>query len=236
MSTHQVHTSESRGVADHGWLKSRHTFSFGGYFDPERIQFGALRVLNDDFVTGGQGFGEHPHKNMEIISIPLDGQLYHKDSMGNETSIVAGEIQVMSAGTGIFHSEYNKSDEDPVRFLQIWLLPKVQNVTPRYDQRTYDLEAAKNTFVQILSPDQEDDNVWIYQDAWFSMGMLDADSETEYTLKRNGNGVYIFVLEGEIQVEGEQLGRRDAIAIRDIDKVLVRATSTARVLLMDVPL
>lgn len=231
-----LHKAETRGNADHGWLKSRHTFSFANYYNPERMHFGVLRVLNDDFVEGGKGFGTHPHDNMEIISIPLEGDLEHKDSMGNVTVIRNGDVQVMSAGTGIYHSEYNKNSKDPVKFLQIWVFPNKKNVAPRYDQITLNTKDRHNKLQQILSPVAEDDGVWIHQDAWFHIGQLDAGFKTDYTVKRKGNGVYVFVLSGEVTVAGQALGARDGLGIWDMDNFNVTANSNAEVLLMDVPM
>lgn len=183
-----LHKANTRGYADHGWLKSRHTFSFANYHNPERMHFGVLRVLNDDIVDAGRGFGTHPHDNMEIISIPLEGDLEHKDSMGNTTVIKNGDVQVMSAGTGVFHSEFNKNQDKLVKFLQIWVYPNKRNVTPRYGQISLDIAARKNKFQQILSPDPNDEGVWIHQDAWFHMGNFDQGISSSYTLKKKGNG------------------------------------------------
>jgi len=231
-----LHTSDSRGHADYGWLKSFHSFSFANYHNPERVNFGALRVLNDDTVSGGQGFGQHPHKNMEIISLPLKGDLEHKDNMGNTTVIKEGDLQVMSAGTGVFHSEYNKNKSDEVKFLQIWVFPKTQNVTPRYDQiSTHDL-ATKNSFYQILSPHNTDQGVWIHQDAWFSLSDFDADITSTYTLNKDNNGMYLFVLEGEVTIDGQKLRHRDAIGIWETKKITLSTTKPSKVLLMEVPM
>jgi redox-sensitive bicupin YhaK (pirin superfamily) len=231
-----LHKANSRGTADHGWLKSYHTFSFAGYYNPERIHFGALRVLNDDQVDGGRGFGEHPHDNMEIISIPLEGELMHKDSMGNEAVIQAGEIQAMSAGTGIYHAEYNKNQNEAVKFLQIWLFPKVRNVEPRYDQIKYDKEATHNQFLQVLSPNKEDQGVWIHQDAWFHLANFDLGFEADYQFKLKGNGAYIFVLKGDIEVNGQTLNTRDGYGIWEADEFNVKATNDAFFLIMEVPM
>jgi redox-sensitive bicupin YhaK (pirin superfamily) len=231
-----LHKANTRGVADHGWLKSYQSFSFAGYYNPERINFGALRVLNDDIVTGGNGFGEHPHDNMEIISIPLEGDLQHKDSMGNTATIKAGEIQVMSAGTGVYHSEYNADTKNPAKFLQIWLFPNKRNVTPRYDQILLNGADKKNEFVQILSPNADDAGVWIYQDAWFNMGKFNAETTRTYNLNRKGNGVYIFVLKGQVEVNGELLDARDGLGIWETDSFEVKAISDAEFLLMEVPM
>lgn len=231
-----LHKANTRGVADHGWLKSYQSFSFAGYYNPERIHFGALRVLNDDIVTGGMGFGEHPHDNMEIISIPLEGELQHKDSMGNVATIKAGEIQVMSAGTGIYHSEYNPDASHPAKFLQIWLFPNKRNVTPRYDQIVLDQTGNKNEFVQILSPNADDAGVWIYQNAWFNLATFEAGHSKAYPMHGKGNGLYVFVLEGELEVEGQKLETRDGFGVWDTDSVNIKAIGEAKFLLMEVPM
>jgi len=231
-----LHPADSRGLADHGWLKSYHTFSFSSYFNPERVQFGTLRVLNDDTVDGGMGFGEHPHDNMEIISIPLEGALQHKDSMGNIATIEAGEIQVMSAGTGMYHTEYNKNKGEPVKFLQIWVFPNKRNVEPRYDQVKIESPASPNQLVQILSPDPEDAGVWIYQDAWFNLGKLEQGQKVDYTVHRKNNGAYIFVIEGKIEVNGQLLDTRDGYGIWDTEGFTITTGTDARFLIMDVPM
>lgn len=231
-----LHKAETRGNANHGWLHSRHTFSFAGYYNPERMHFGVLRVLNDDIVAGGMGFGAHPHDNMEIISIPLDGDLEHKDSMGNKTVIRNGDIQVMSAGTGITHSEYNKNSDKEVKFLQIWVFPNKKNVEPRYDQITLNLEDRHNKLQQILSPNPEDAGVWIHQNAWFHLGNLDEGFSTEYEIKGTGNGVYAFILKGDVQISDQKLNARDGFGIWDTDKFTISADSSAEILLMEVPM
>ncbi len=231
-----IHKAETRGKANHGWLNSRHTFSFANYNNPERMNFGVLRVLNDDIVQAGMGFGTHPHANMEIISIPLEGDLEHTDSMGNVVVIKEGDVQVMSAGTGITHSEYNKNKDKEVRFLQIWVFPKEKNVTPRYDQISIRDIEKDNQFYQVLSPDKEDQGVWVNQDTWFSLGKFTKESTDQYEIQKTGNGVYVFVLEGEIKINGEQLSQRDGMGIWDTDLITVKATENARVLLMDVPM
>lgn len=236
MSSTILHKAETRGDADHGWLHSRHTFSFADYFDPERINFGALRVLNDDWVAPGMGFDTHPHANMEIISIPLEGDLEHKDSMGNISVIKNGDIQVMSAGTGIRHSEYNKNKDKPVKFLQIWVLPDRQNIKPRYDQITLNLNDRLNKLQQILSPSPDEEGVWIYQNAWFHLGSFDKGKSTSYSFKAKGNGVYIFVLSGEITVENQQLKIRDGFGIWNTDMITIKADSDSEFLLMEVPM
>ena len=228
------HQADSRGFANHGWLKSHHTFSFANYYNPERIHFGTLRVLNDDQVSGGMGFGAHPHDNMEIISIPLEGDLQHEDSMGNKAIIRKGDIQVMSAGTGIIHSEYNKNTDQVVKFLQIWVYPNQRNVSPRYDQITLDITQRQNKFQQILSPNREDEGVWIHQDAWFSMGHFDKDVQTKYRIKKAGNGVYVFVIKGSVTVEGKELESRDGFGIWDVAEINLKVTSAdTEILLMD---
>jgi quercetin 2,3-dioxygenase len=231
-----IHKAETRGVANHGWLNSHHTFSFANYYNPERMNFGVLRVLNDDRVQAGQGFGTHPHNNMEIISIPLEGDLEHKDSMGNITVIKEGEVQVMSAGTGVTHSEYNKNADKEVKFLQIWVMPKVANVTPRYDQISIKEIEEEDKFYQVLSPNKDDKGVWINQDAWFSIGKFTKGKSDAYQIKKTGNGVYVFVLEGAVEIDGKQLSKRDGMGIWDTTKINVTATDNARVLLMDVPM
>lgn len=230
------HKADTRGNANHGWLHSRHTFSFANYHDPERMHFGVLRVLNDDIVASGMGFGSHPHNNMEIISIPLEGELEHKDSMGNVTVIKEGEIQVMSAGTGIYHSEYNKNKDKEVKFLQIWVFPNRQNVEPRYDQISIKDVEKKNEFYQVLSPNANDQGVWIHQDAWFHIGNFDKDATTSYNLKRKGNGIYFFILDGEIEIAGQRLSKRDGLGIWDTQEVDVKSITKSRVLLMEVPM
>jgi hypothetical protein len=237
MSKFVYHAADSRGNADHGWLHSRHTFSFAGYYEPTRMHFGALRVLNDDFVAAGMGFGTHPHDNMEIISIPLEGDLEHRDSMGNGTVIRHGDIQVMSAGTGIRHSEYNKNKDQPVKFLQIWVFPNKKNVTPRYDQLTMKLEDRMNRLQQVLSPNSEDEGVWIHQDAWFNMGRFEENVEVDYTLHKEDNGVYCFVLEGSFEIEGQILNKRDGYGISGLNIFKIKYLQVqSEILLMEVPM
>lgn len=231
-----IHKAATRGHANHGWLDSHHTFSFANYHNPERMNFGVLRVLNDDKVDQGQGFGTHPHDNMEIISIPLEGDLEHKDSMGNVAVIKEGDVQVMSAGTGIYHSEFNKRRDRDVRFLQIWVFPKKKGVTPRYDQISLRDIEKENKFYQVVSPNKEDDGAWINQDAWFSIGKFSKGNSDEYKIKKSGNGVYAFVLEGEVEIDGEQFSKRDGVGVWDTESINVKASSDARVLLMDVPM
>lgn len=230
------HPANSRGEANHGWLNSHHSFSFANYYNPDRMNFGVLRVLNDDTVSAGMGFGTHPHDNMEIISIPLSGDLEHKDSMGTTAVIREGDIQVMSAGTGVTHSEYNKNKDKEVKFLQIWLFPKTRNVTPRYDQISIKELQKKNQFSQILSPKTDDQGVWINQDAWFSMGEFDPNVTEKYKLNRAENGVYLFVLEFEVELAGQKLTARDGFGIWDVSEIELKSNSNAKVLLMEIPM
>lgn len=232
-----LHKANTRGHANHGWLDSHHSFSFANYYNPDRMHFGVLRVLNDDRVDAGMGFGTHPHDNMEIISIPLEGDLEHKDSMGNTTVIKHGDIQVMSAGTGIYHSEYNKNKDRLTKFLQIWVHPNKRNVTPRYDQITLKEADRHNKLQQILSPDANDEGVWIHQDAWFHLGRFDKDFATDYNVKKKGNGVYAFVIKGEFSIGGIQLGERDALGVWDTASLSITSGSEdAEILLIDVPM
>lgn len=232
-----LHKTETRGTANHGWLKSHHTFSFANYHNPERMHFGVLRVLNDDQVDEGMGFGTHPHDNMEIISIPLEGDLEHKDSMGNVTVIKNGDIQVMSAGTGIQHSEYNKNKDSKVKFLQIWLFPNQRNVTPRYDQITLKEENRKNKFDQILSPSKDDAGVWIHQNAWFHLGKFDKNTSNHYTLKDKKNGVYAFIISGSVTINGQVLEARDGMGIWNTESLHLNTNQeNTEVLLMEVPM
>ena len=231
-----LHKANTRGHADHGWLNTHHTFSFASYYEPERVQFGVLRVLNDDIVASGMGFGTHPHDNMEIITIPLEGDLAHKDSMDNTEIIKFGDVQVMSAGTGIQHSEFNPNHDKRTNLLQIWVFPKTRNVTPRYQQITIDIEDRHNKLQQILSPNADDAGVWIHQDAWFNMGNLDRGIALDYNLKKKGNGLYIFVIKGSVKVDDQQLEERDGLGIIDFENVRFEATSDTEILLMEVPM
>ena len=230
------HAADSRGDANHGWLKSKHTFSFANYHNPERMGFGALRVINDDFVIGGQGFGKHSHRDMEIISIPLSGKLAHGDNIGNQGIIETGEIQVMSAGTGITHSEMNGDANEPVKFLQIWVIPDKMGVTPRYQQVRMDEHMQANEFNQVLSPNADDAGVWIHQNAWFHMGNFNKGVTQTYDLKDVNNGVYVLVLEGKVTINGNVLDTRDGLGISDTKSFTMDATEDARVLLMEVPM
>jgi len=236
MITTTLHKANTRGFADHGWLKSYHTFSFADYFDNDRVHFGALRVLNDDYVAAGMGFGQHPHRDMEIISIPLEGDIEHQDSMGNKEVIRSGDIQVMSAGTGVSHSEYNKNTDKAVKFLQIWIIPNQQNIKPRYDQITLNSVDRKNTFQQIISPNQYDAGTWIHQDAWFNLADFEKDFEKKYTINKAGNGVYIFVLSGILEVENQILETRDGFGIEDFTSITIKAIENSSFLIIEVPM
>ena len=236
MNNTVLHKADSRGHADHGWLNAYHSFSFASWYNPDRVQFGMLRVLNDDTVAAGMGFGTHPHDNMEIITIPLEGDLAHKDSMGNAATIKTGDVQVMSAGTGIQHSEFNPNHDQHTKLFQIWVFPKYRNVTPRYQQITLDATEQKNNFAQILSPTAEDAGVWIYQDAWFYLADFDADFSKKLALKKEGNGFYIMNIEGEIEVNGERLEKRDALGLWDTNEIEIKATTNAKFLVMEIPM
>lgn len=227
-----IHQANSRGKANHGWLNSHHTFSFAGYYDEQRMNFGALRVLNDDSVAPGMGFGTHPHRDMEIISVPLSGSLQHKDSEGNSQLIRKGEVQIMSAGTGVAHSEYNASTTDEVKFLQIWVIPKKFGIKPRYEQKAFDFK--DNSLTLVVSPDGRDGSVTINQDAFFSIAEING-TELTYERKLNGNGVYVFVLNGDVEIDGKKFSTRDGIGITDFEKVKMKSDK-AEVLLMEVPM
>ena len=230
------HSAETRGNVDHGWLNANHSFSFAQYYNPKRMNFGALRVLNDDTIAPGMGFGTHPHDNMEIITIPLEGDLEHKDSMGNVGAINEGEIQVMSAGSGVKHSECNKNTSRSINLLQLWVMPNAHNVLPRYDQMSIQELKKNNAFYQVLSPYREDDGMWIHQDAWFHLGEFNKVTETEYQIKKNGNGVYIFVIEGSLTVVNHVLNKRDALGVWEADKISFVAQPDSKVLLVEVPM
>jgi redox-sensitive bicupin YhaK (pirin superfamily) len=229
-----IHKANTRGYANHGWLKSYHTFSFAGYHNPERVHFGMLRVLNDDFVDAGMGFGKHPHDNMEIISIPLSGALHHQDSTGRDKIIKTGDVQIMSAGTGIYHSELNASQQEPVAFLQLWIFPKVNNIEPRYDQKEFNLSDHTNQFQVVVSPTQENDSLFINQDAWLSLIELEEGKDTMYT--KEGNGVYCFVIDGQLEIADENNERRDAIGIWDTTEFSLKANQKSTVLIIEVPM
>jgi quercetin 2,3-dioxygenase len=231
-----LHKASTRGHAEHGWLNTWHTFSFADYYDPDRVNFGALRVLNDDYIAPDSGFPMHPHKNMEIITIPLEGELEHQDDMGNKGVIKQGEIQVMSAGTGIHHSEYNPSKDKPVKLLQIWVLSDKQNVKPRYDQIKLSLSSSENVLKQLVSPNK-DEGMWIHQQSWFSMGTFNKSSAAHYKLKKTGHGVYAFVIEGKFLIGDIHLSRRDGLGITDMEEISFKAEEdNSVILLMEVPM
>ena len=236
--TTQLFESNTRGKADFGWLKANFSFSFGNYFNPERLQFGMLRVLNDDTIAGGTGFGTHGHANMEIITIPLEGGLKHQDSMGNEGVIRFGEVQVMSAGSGVEHSEMNASQKEEAKTLQLWVFPDIENVSPRYDQKSFDIENQINTFVNIVSPnDQNDGNaLWVYQKTFFHLGIFESNTSVTYKVRIPKNGVYLFLIEGEIEVNNNVLKARDAMGITDLDAFEIKISSKSKILLVEVPM
>lgn len=230
------HKADTRGTANHGWLKANHSFSFANYYNPERMNFGVLRVLNDDTIAAGRGFGTHPHDNMEIITIPLEGDLKHKDNMGNGAIIKNGDIQVMSAGTGITHSEFNANDNMEVKLLQIWIFPNQKNVSPRYDQLKIKSISKENEFYQILSPEKNDDGVWINQDAWFHIGHFKEKTSKKYGIKKEDNGVYIFIIDGQANINNQTLKARDGYGIWNIKEFEIEALANSRILIMDIPM
>ena len=231
-----LHKANTRGHANHGWLQANHSFSFANYYNPERMHFGVLRVLNDDTIALAMGFPTHPHDNMEIITIPLEGDLEHKDNMGNGTIIKNGDIQVMSAGTGITHSEFNANKSDYCKLLQIWLFPNKRNVTPRYDQIAIRSLAKENSLYQVLSPNKEDDGVWIHQNAWFNIGEYEKSTTETYSLHQEDNGVYLFVIEGNVNIHNHSLEKRDGFGVWDTDKIEFTAEKSSKVLLMELPM
>ncbi len=231
-----LHKADTRGGANHGWLNTKHTFSFANYYNPDRMNFGVLRVLNDDIIIGGAGFPKHPHDNMEIISIPLFGDLEHKDTLGNVSVIKQYDIQTMSAGTGIQHSEYNKNKDKEAHFLQIWLFPKQANIKPKYDQKTFKPNDRLNKMQVIVSPDAKDGGIGIQQDAWFSLGNLNKGVKQTYKIHKPGNGVYAFVIKGSITINNQILNTRDGLGIWDVKDLQIKAESDAELLLMDVPM
>jgi redox-sensitive bicupin YhaK (pirin superfamily) len=230
-----LHTADSRGHATFGWLNSYHTFSFGNYYDPQRVHFGALRVLNDDTVAKGMGFSKHPHDNMEIVSIPLFGDLHHKDSTGRDEIIRQGDVQIMSAGSGIAHSEMNANQDKEVKFLQIWVLPKQMNIEPRYEQKSFQLQDRMNSIQTVVAPDDQT-AVWINQDAWFSLAGFTKDFTNTYTFYQKGNGIYVFVLHGEVTIGEQKLKARDGYGISETDKVEIKADTDAEVLIIEIPM
>jgi redox-sensitive bicupin YhaK (pirin superfamily) len=232
----ELHTAESRGQANHGWLLAKHSFSFAQWYNPDRVHFGALRVLNDDIVAPGMGFGKHPHDNMEIITIPLSGSLRHQDSMGFSEVVQAGEVQVMSAGTGIFHSEMNASQKEEINLFQIWIFPNKQGVTPRYEQKSYDLADTEQCFLPLVTPQPSEKGVWIHQDAWIHMATMDENTELTYQLKSKGNGIYLMNIDGRIELANEALNRRDAIGISETDEITIFSKQKSRLLVIEVPM
>jgi hypothetical protein len=231
-----IHKANSRGYFDYGWLKTNHTFSFSSYYDPERVNFGMLRVLNDDIIAPAQGFGTHPHNDMEIVSIPLMGGLAHKDNTGSEGVIFPNEVQVMSAGTGILHSEYNHSKVKEANFLQLWIFPDKKGHKPRYDQKSFNPEERKNKFLTIISPDKSNGNLWLNQDAYISMTDIEKNKSLNYKLNTKGNGIYIFLIEGKISLGEETLSKRDGIGIWETDAISLSANENSRVLLIEIPI
>jgi redox-sensitive bicupin YhaK (pirin superfamily) len=231
-----IHRAADRGYADHGWLKARHSFSFADYHDMSKVHFGELRVLNDDTVAPGRGFGMHPHDNMEIVTIPLEGSIKHRDSMGNEGVIKAGEVQIMSAGKGIMHSEFNASTKDSLNLFQIWVFPKVRNIEPRYDQKAFSAADRKGKFQLLVSPGKEDGTMWVNQDVWFSLGDFNKGEEVVYAPHLKTNGMYLMVIDGEVTVDDEVLNKRDAIGIWDTDKAAIKINNDAQLLVIDVPM
>ncbi|MEO5681907.1 MAG: pirin family protein [Chitinophagaceae bacterium] len=231
-----IYPASARGHVDIGWLNARHSFSFGQWHDAEKMHFGALRVLNDDIVRGGGGFPTHPHDNMEIVTIPLTGALAHKDSTGGNGIIKAGDVQVMSAGTGVRHSEFNASQTDEVNLLQLWVFPKKRNISPRYDQRSFDITGRTNKWQTVISPDETEGGMWINQDARFSLLHLDAGKEITYTTKFAGNGVYLFVIKGAVTIAGSDLAKRDAIGVSETAGALIKATNDTQLLAVEVPM
>ena len=231
-----IHKSESRGGADHGWLKAKHTFSFAGYMDPSRVHFGMLRVLNDDIVAGGTGFGAHPHDNMEIITIPISGALHHKDNTGRSEIIRSGDVQIMSAGTGIVHSEMNASKDESVNLLQIWIFPKERNIVPRYEQKTFNEADRRDRFQIVVSPDKSEGGVWINQDVKFALSDLSSGKSVTYTPAFANSGLYLFVIDGQIEAADETLGLRDGMGVSETDLLTVTAIVDSKVLLMEIPM
>ena len=237
MATTIFHPADKRGHANHGWLDAHHSFSFAGWYDPAKIHFGALRVLNDDIVNGGQGFGRHQHDNMEIITIVLDGALEHKDSMGHTQAIIPNEVQVMSAGSGVTHSEYNHNKDKKVNLLQTWIFPNKRDVTPRYDQKMFAPEDRINQLQPLVSPiDNEDAGLKIHQDAWIYRTTLEAGKTVKHRLHTKGHGAYIFVITGKVTVAGQVLSKRDALGISETDDFELTAGSDSDVLIFEVPM
>ena len=230
-----VHPHGSRGHANHGWLRTSHSFSFAQWQDPERMNFGALRVLNDDYVVGGAGFGAHPHDNMEILSIPLSGALEHEDNMGNQTVIQEGEVQIMSAGTGVVHSEKNHHAKEEVHFLQVWVFPDRHDLSPTYGQIKVPQMEDSGDLPCIASPDGSK-GVRIHQNAWFYLGRMQKGGQHTHRMHGEGQGLYAMVLEGEAQIGGIVLGRRDAVGIWETPDLQIDVSEDSQILLMEVPM
>lgn len=230
-----LHKANTRGNANHGWLNSYHTFSFANYYNSERTNFGLLRVLNDDTVSAGMGFGKHPHDNMEIVSIPLEGDLHHNDSTGRDKIIKQGDVQIMSAGSGIMHSEMNANKNKEVKFLQIWVFPEKRNIEPRYEQKTFSAEDRKNKLQTVVAPN-DSSALWINQQAWFTLGNFDANFSTIYTLHNNKNGVYVFLIKGSVSINNIELNERDGLGVSATETLNIKALSDAEILLIEVPI
>jgi quercetin 2,3-dioxygenase len=231
-----IHRADDRGYADHGWLKARHSFSFAGYHDESKIHFGLLRVLNDDSIAAGRGFGAHPHDNMEIVTIPLSGAVKHQDSIGNQGVIKVGEVQVMSAGSGITHAEFNASTTEPLNLFQIWVFPKLRNIAPRYGQKAFPVEGREGKFQLLVAPDNADGALSLNQDVWFSLGKFKAGEKVNYSTHRKENGMYLMVVEGEVEIAGETLKKRDAIGISASEKNEIIMNQDSELLIIDVPM
>lgn len=232
----KLFSASDRGSADFGWLKPNYYFSFAQYQNPSKVHFGMLRVLNDDFIMGGGMFPPHPHDNMEIVTIPLTGAVEHRDNTGGHGIIKAGDIQIMSAGSGIQHSEANASKLDPLTLFQIWLFPKIKNISPRYDQRTFNVEDRNNKWQIVVSPREEDQALWINQDARFSLSNLTAGKSIEYKSAFLGNGVFLVVVKGSVEIDGARLNKRDALGISETESFVIRATAEAELLAIEVPM
>lgn len=228
--------AQDRGSANMGWLNAKYSFSFANYYNPLRVHFGTLRVLNDDLIAPDNGFGTHPHDNMEIISIPLAGQLAHKDSTGGEGVISRNEVQIMSAGTGVYHSEFNPSKTETTNLLQIWLFPKKKNIAPRYGQMKFSEEQKHNTLLNIINPEEGEGHLSLNQDAWFYLGKFDKESSMKYEQKKKGNGSFLFVIEGEVEAGGQKLQKRDSLGISETDSFDIRVQPGTELLLMDIPM
>jgi len=231
-----LHRENTRGHANHGWLDAHHSFSFANWYDPSRVHFGMLRVLNDDIVAAGQGFGMHPHNDMEIITIILEGALQHKDNMGNGSVIKPGDVQVMSAGTGVLHSEFNPSDKEKTNLFQLWIFPKEEGIKPRYDQKTYQAADRKNSVQTVASGFRKNGELYIHQDAAISLASVEKGNEISYTIAKPGNGAYIMLVNGSAEIAGEQLNRRDAIGVSETNSVSIKAAEDSELLIIDVPM